>query len=31
MEHQLPGDVPVLREPFTATQLRGAVRYVLTA
>ena len=26
LEAQLPADVPILREPFTADQLRAAVR-----
>jgi DNA-binding response OmpR family regulator len=30
LERQLPKDVPILREPFTAEQLRAAVRYLLT-
>jgi hypothetical protein len=29
LERQLPHDVPVLREPFSADQLRVAVRYLL--
>lgn len=29
LERQLPPDVPILREPFTARQLRAAVRYLL--
>ncbi len=29
LERQLPHNVPILREPFTATQLRAAVRYLL--
>jgi len=31
MERQLPDDVPVLREPFTAEELRAVVRPLLTA
>jgi len=31
LERQLPGDVPVLREPFTAEELRAAVHPLLTA
>ena len=31
LERQLPDDVPVLREPFTAEELRGVVRPLLTA
>jgi DNA-binding response OmpR family regulator len=31
LERQLPDDVPVLREPFTAEELRGVVRSLLTA
>jgi two-component system, OmpR family, response regulator len=30
LERQLPGDVPVLREPFTAEELRATVRPLLT-
>jgi DNA-binding response OmpR family regulator len=30
LERQLPRDVPILREPFTAHQLRAAVRYLLS-
>jgi two-component system cell cycle sensor histidine kinase/response regulator CckA len=30
LEQQLPKNVPVLREPFSAEQLRAAVRYLLT-
>ena len=29
LERQLPRNVPILREPFTAHQLRAAVRYLL--
>jgi DNA-binding response OmpR family regulator len=29
IEAQLPGDVPILREPFTATELRAAVAVLL--
>jgi DNA-binding response OmpR family regulator len=29
LERQLPHNVPILREPFTADQLRAAVRYLL--
>jgi len=31
LERQLPADVPVLREPFTAEDLRAAVHPLLTA
>ena len=31
LERQLPDDVPVLREPFTAEELRAVVRALLTA
>jgi CheY-like chemotaxis protein len=31
LERQLPGDVPVLREPFTAEELRAVVLSLLTA
>ena len=31
LERQLPEDVPVLREPFTAEELRAVVRPLLTA
>jgi DNA-binding response OmpR family regulator len=31
MERQLPDDVPVLREPFTAEELRAVVRPLSTA
>jgi two-component system nitrogen regulation response regulator GlnG len=31
LERQLPDDVPILREPFTAEQLRAVVRSLLTA
>ena len=30
LEQQLPKNVPILREPFSAEQLRAAVRYLLT-
>jgi len=30
-EHQLPHNVPILSEPFTAEQLRAAVRYLLAS
>jgi two-component system OmpR family response regulator len=31
VERQLPGDVPVLREPFTAEELRAVVHPLLTS
>jgi hypothetical protein len=31
VEAQLPYDVPILREPFTADELRAAVRPLLPA
>jgi hypothetical protein len=31
LEAQLPYDVPILREPFTADELRAAVRPLLAA